>query len=103
VCHVPGPRGNSLGYFCPRRASSQCFSQASGDAEIGWKISAAWKVQMVSWQLAQFAAKVVDFILIMTSGRHLPRSHFAKLRSPWQYAFSEKKKKSDQAARRSNN
>jgi hypothetical protein len=22
VCHVPGPRGNSLGYFCPRRASS---------------------------------------------------------------------------------
>jgi hypothetical protein len=35
VCHVPGPRGNSLGYFCPSRASSQCFSQASGDAEIG--------------------------------------------------------------------
>ena len=30
MCHVPGPRGNSLGYFCPSRASSQCFSQASG-------------------------------------------------------------------------
>jgi hypothetical protein len=30
VCHVPGPRGNSLGYFCPSRAPSRCFSQAPG-------------------------------------------------------------------------
>jgi hypothetical protein len=30
VCHVPGPRGISLGYFCPSRAASQCFCQAPG-------------------------------------------------------------------------
>ena len=30
VCHVPGPRGISPGYFCPSRTSSQCFSQALG-------------------------------------------------------------------------
>jgi len=30
VCHVPGPRGISPGYFCPSRESSQYFSQASG-------------------------------------------------------------------------
>ena len=30
MCHVPGPRGNSLGYFYPSRASSQCFSLAPG-------------------------------------------------------------------------
>jgi len=31
VCRTsPGPRGNSLGYFCPSRASSHCFSQAPG-------------------------------------------------------------------------
>ena len=28
MCHVPGPRGISPRYFCPRRASSQYLSQA---------------------------------------------------------------------------
>jgi len=39
VCHVPGPRGNSLGYFCPSRALSQCFSQASGASRSQHRLS----------------------------------------------------------------
>jgi len=39
VCHVPGPRGNSLGYFCPSRASSQRFSQASGASRSQHRLS----------------------------------------------------------------
>ena len=39
VCHVPGPRGNSLGYFCPSRASSQRFSQAPGASRSQHRLS----------------------------------------------------------------
>ena len=39
MCHVPGPRGKSLGYFCPSRASSQCFSQASGASRSQHRLS----------------------------------------------------------------
>jgi hypothetical protein len=39
VCHVSDPRGNSLGYFCPSRASSQCFSQASGASRSQHRLS----------------------------------------------------------------
>ena len=39
MCHVPGPRGNSLGYFSPSRASSQCFSQASGASRSQHRLS----------------------------------------------------------------
>ena len=36
----PGPRGNSLGYFfCPSRASFQCFSQASGASRSQHRLS----------------------------------------------------------------
>jgi hypothetical protein len=40
VCHVPaGPRGISLGYFCPSRASSQCYSQVSGASRFQHRLS----------------------------------------------------------------
>ena len=39
MCHVSGPRGNSLGYFCPSRTSFQCFSQASGASRSQHRLS----------------------------------------------------------------
>jgi len=39
VCHVPGTRGISPGYFCPSRASSQCFSQAPGASRSQHRLS----------------------------------------------------------------
>ena len=39
MCHVSGPRGNSLGYFCPSRASFQCFYQASGASRSQHRLS----------------------------------------------------------------
>jgi len=39
VYHVPGPLGISPGYFCPSRASSQCFSQTSGASRSQHRLS----------------------------------------------------------------
>jgi len=40
VCHVPSPRGISPGYFfCPSRASSQCFSQTPGASRSQHRLS----------------------------------------------------------------
>ena len=39
VSHFPGPRGISPGYFCPSRASSQCFSQAPCASRSQYRLS----------------------------------------------------------------
>jgi len=39
VIHLPGPRGISLCYSCPSRASSQCFYLASGASRSQHRLS----------------------------------------------------------------
>ena len=66
MCHVPGPRGSSLGYFCPSRASSQCFSQASGASRSQHRLSS------FSFLLTTYGSRACNAVGCANTNEHRP-------------------------------
>ena len=73
MCHVPGPRGNSLGYFRPSRVSSQCFSQAPGASRSQHRLSSFLLTKDGSPGCN--AARIVDAIYSSSSASNLHHTY----------------------------
>jgi len=67
MCHVPGTRGISPGYFCPSRASSQCFSQASGASRSQHRLS--------SFLLTKYGSRSCNAVGCANTNCHRPTNN----------------------------
>jgi len=74
VCHVPGTRGISPGYFCPNRASSQCFSQASGASRCQHLLS--------SFLLTKYGSRGCNAVGCANTNGHRPTNTRSSFSAP---------------------
>jgi len=81
VCHVPGPRGVAPGYFCPSRATSQCFSQASGASRSQHRLS--------SFLLTKYGSRGCNAVGCANTSDHRPPTNTRSCFSAPEAALNE--------------